>query len=137
MAVVTNDHWGTRLLRTVQWCNWLLLLALTVGSLLLAYEKRTTLGVVTGGLISVGNFALLVRILRPVRERATSGAAIGVKLSFKFLFLMTMVAVLLLSGQVDPIGFAVGLSVAVVSVLGVSLIHAAGYPGMNSETTDA
>jgi hypothetical protein len=98
--------------------NWILLVALLAGSLLLG-SSRFSLGILCGGLISVINFHWLYRNLLSVFNKNLH--RIKAALLVRYYARLAVTAIILLwvisGNHVDVIGLVIGLSVVVVNIV--------------------
>ncbi len=97
--------------------NWIILAALTLGSLPW-WSMEVTFGVVGGGLVAIGGYHWLHRSLRQLLEAPQTGG--GRKFQFGYIIrLGSLAAALLLLitvVRVNPVGLAIGLSVVVINI---------------------
>lgn len=98
--------------------NWLILLALVLGSLFWQ-SPRITLGVLAGGVLVIINYRWLGRSLIKVLNDPHRGAEKGFKRNylFRLAFVAAAIYLLLVRGGVHPLALAVGLSVVVLNLL--------------------
>lgn len=112
-----------RLLRTIVFSNWILLVVLTVGGILLRTWKFGW-GVLAGGLILSVNFHFLYRTLRkslnPLKL-SRPGIILG-KYYIRFLISGLIIYVLISEHYVEPLGLILGLSIVFISLL-VGLVY--------------
>jgi len=98
--------------------NWILLVVLTAGSLLFQ-STRLTLGIFSGGLISIVNFYWLYRNLLSIFSKHLERARSAMMIRYYIRLAITaLVLYYLISGQlVDVIGLVVGLSIVVLNIV--------------------
>lgn len=94
--------------------------ALVFGVMILlgvAYEDDQVLvGLAVGGLTSLVNLELMVRIHRGLLAPGSNPGALAAKVMLKFTGLLLLVGVMLIKLPLNPIAFAVGFSVTFVSM---------------------
>ena len=84
------------------------------------------LGVVSGGVLMAANFRVLVGVIRAVFLKGSSSIAhVGIYW-VKFVGVMVLVGVIVVTLRVDPIGFLVGLSTILVAVTTEAALRLAG-----------
>jgi hypothetical protein len=102
--------------------NWLLWVGLTIASLLWR-SKAVFFGVAAGGLISIAGFYWLrwslTNLLAPAGEKKSRGYLVSVLL--RLLVLAGLLFLMIGPAQISPPALAVGLSVVVLNILGVTL----------------
>ena len=102
--------------------NWIVWMVLTALSLLWQ-SKAVFFGVAAGGLISAGSFHWLrwslTRLLAEAVKQKPSAQYFATML--RLLVLATLLAVLIGPAKVSPVALAVGLSVVVFNILGLTL----------------
>ena len=98
--------------------NWILLVVLAAGSLLFA-STRLTLGILSGGLISVINFYWLYRNLVSVFSKHLERARAALMIRYYIRLAVTALVLyyLISGGLVDVIGLVVGLSIVVLNIV--------------------
>lgn len=97
--------------------------AASLGSLWISREFA--IGVLGGGILMAANFRVLVGVLRSVFLRGTARVANVAIYWVKFLAVMFLVGVLLVSFRVDVIGFVVGLSTILVAITAEAVLRLA------------
>ncbi len=97
--------------------------AASLGSLWISREFA--IGVLGGGILMAANFRVLVGVLRSVFLRGTARVANVAIYWAKFLAVMFLVGVLLVSFRVDVIGFVVGLSTILVAITAEAVLRLA------------
>lgn len=113
--------------RRLELTTWLLLAILLAASFFWG-STRFSLGVLSGGLISIANFHWLYRSLRTVfsKDRPRGRAALMFRYYLR-LVLTGLVLYWLISGdRVDVIGLVIGLSVIVMTLLLTTLLALSG-----------
>jgi hypothetical protein len=104
--------------------NWLIFLTLSLLSFFLM-SPSWTMGVILGGLITIGNFNLLQHTIKSVFSsqpiEKTVRVTIVAKYYFRLLGLGVILFVLITRGWVDPVGLTVGLSIVVFTIVGVGI----------------
>lgn len=107
--------------------NWLILLVLSFLSVFFM-SPSWTLGVLLGGLTIIANFNLTKRtILKAFSSQAPGKAEKGLVILKSYLRLLALgiiIFILLMTGLVDPVGLAVGLSTIVLSITTLGIIMA-------------
>lgn len=102
--------------------NWLLWVGLTIASLLW-HSKAVFFGVAAGGLISIGGFYWLrwslTNLLAPASQKKSRGYLVSVLL--RLLVVAGLLFLVIGPAQISPPALAVGLSVVVLNILGVTL----------------
>jgi len=108
---------GERLLRIITLYNWILLVSLTVGALLIV-GRSFGAGVFAGGLIVSTNFYFLHRTLKTALNpmRLLSPGVIMGKYYVRFLISAVVIYVLISEHYVDPLGLLLGLSIILISI---------------------
>jgi len=103
--------------------NWILLAILAVGSLLLR-SSRFSLGILSGGLISIVNFHWLYHNLLDVFTKHPSQARKALLLRYYIrLTVLAFVLYWIISGNlVDVIGLVIGLSVVVMNIIFTTIL---------------
>ena len=103
--------------------NWILLAILVVGSLLLR-SSRFSLGILSGGLISIVNFHWLYHNLLDVFTKHPSQARKALLLRYYIrLTVLAFVLYWIISGNlVDVIGLVIGLSVVVMNIIFTTIL---------------
>ncbi len=106
-----------RILEFVRRANWVLLVAATAAGLALA-GREVALGIFCGGLIVTVNFHLLARTLRGALTppHLASFPSVIAKYYLRFLASAAILFLLILSGQVHPLGLVLGVSTVVASI---------------------
>ena len=103
--------------------SWIILTLLTLAGMIMV-SGRFALGVLTGGLLALGNFYWLRSILQRILQQATehpSRYAI-----IRYLLRLTLLGVAiywLMRFNIDLSGLLLGLSVLVVTIIGFSIYH--------------
>ena len=104
--------------------HWVILLVLSSASSLLMPAPFAT-GVILGGLIAVANFQLLQHTVRgaflPQGNMKKGKFSIIVKYYLRLFALGVIIYILIAKSFVDPIGFAVGISTIVLSIIGLGI----------------
>jgi hypothetical protein len=110
--------------------GWILLLALVLVSLPFAH-RSFTVGVLTGGLLSLANFTWLRSILARALNLEARQAARFAQLRYLFRLTLQGVAIYLLIAVwgVDVYGLLLGLSVLVLNIMAVAVYLAANRSG--------
>lgn len=107
--------------------NWIVLLILAFLCFFL-FESSLTFGVILGGFISIANFSFLqCTILNGLADKGglRSKKAILLVKSFLRLFILAIVIYILITrGIVNPVGFAIGFSTIVVSIVSYGINRA-------------
>ncbi len=118
MTPLTDDHLPALICRR----NWLLWLGLTAASLLWK-SKTVFFGVAVGGLVSIGGFYWLrwslINLLASAGQNKSGGYLVSVLL--RLLVVAGLLFLMIGPAQVSPPALAVGLSVVVLNILGVTL----------------
>jgi hypothetical protein len=98
--------------------NWILLAVLVAGSLFLL-SARFSLGILSGGLISIINFYWLYRSLLSVFTKQLHRARVALMIRYYVRLAVTaFVLYWLISGNlVDVIGLVIGLSIVVLNIV--------------------
>ncbi len=113
-----------RLHKLLSILHWVILLILASASALWMSSAFTG-GVILGGVIAIANFHVLQHTIRGVfspRGNMKRGKfSIIVKYYLRLLALGVIIYVLLKKGFVDPVGLAVGISIIVLSVIGLGI----------------
>lgn len=113
--------------REIRLLNWITLLVLSAGSLVLK-DGASTLGIVLGGLIITANFGVLQHTIRRAFGRdgtMTAGkASVIVTYYARLLALGIVLFILITLGWANPIGLAVGLSTLPISIVGFGIKRA-------------
>jgi hypothetical protein len=105
-------------LNSIERTQWIILALMIVGSIPF-WDRRTTLGVFIGGVISILNFKALHMIFVRAFARGKKAGAFVAQYAVKFLALIAVVAgvVVLLRGAVNLIAFLVGLLTVFLAIL--------------------
>ncbi len=118
MTPLTDDQLPALICRR----NWLLWLGLTAASLLWK-SKAVFFGVAVGGLVSIGGFYWLrwslTNLLASAGQKKSGGYLVSVLL--RLLVVAGLLFLMIGPAQVSPPALAVGLSVVVLNILGVTL----------------
>jgi len=97
--------------------NWLIL---AVGLLLVWVfgSQPMTLGVLSGGLISIASFVWLNRSLKNLLGPASGGSKFWMQVLslLKLVIIALLLMLLIMNADIDPIGLLIGLSVVVINV---------------------
>ncbi len=106
-----------RILEFVRRANWVLLAAATAAGATFA-SREVALGIFCGGLIVTVNFHLLARTLRGALTppHLASLSSVIAKYYLRFLASAAVLFLLILSGQVHPLGLVLGVSTVVASI---------------------
>lgn len=112
-----NDSPEKRIYNFVTRANWVILLLLAAGAGAF-FPIAVFLGVLAGGLIVTVNFSLLRRTLgRALNPEQLSGPrSVLVRYYIRFVVSGVLIAGLIVTRLVDPVGLLVGLSVVVASI---------------------
>lgn len=104
--------------------SWFILGILLISSLPLR-DTQLTLGVLCGGLISIGGFLWLRRALRHLLSEPDAGAKARYQFGYvvRLVTLAVVLAVLIAVVKIDPVGLIVGLSVVVINLLWTMIQH--------------
>ncbi len=118
--------------RRLKIANWLVLAVLTVAGFIWQ-GKEFAVGILVGGLVVVINFHLLHQALRGMLERAAAGspeeasgrakAFFAARQLLRFFALLLVIYLLVGQGWVNVIGFVVGLSTVVLTLILAAIIE--------------
>lgn len=104
--------------------NWIILLILGSASFFLM-SSTFTLGIILGGLIIIANFNLLQQTIRkgfPSNGTSqTKKASIIAKFYLRLAVVGMLIYVLITQRWVNPVGLAIGLSIVVISIVGLGI----------------
>ncbi len=102
--------------------SWLILGLLLVASLLFR-DTAITLGVLCGGLVSIGGFLWLRRALRQLLEEVGTGSKARYQFGYlvRLLALAILLAVLVAVVKVNPVGLVIGLSVTIINLFWIMI----------------
>lgn len=104
----------------------------------LATGEPEIVGAVTlGGVVSLVNFELLMRINTGFLTPGHNPGVLVAKVLVKFTALMLLVSGLLIALPLNPIAFALGFSLIFVSIGVSGLLSLRGSPSTDPESTDA
>ncbi len=97
--------------------SWLILGCLLLVSLLFR-NTEISLGILCGGLVSIGGFLWLRRALRQLLEGPGTGSKAGYQFGYlvRLLVLAILLAFLVAVVKVNPVGLIIGLSVTVINL---------------------
>lgn len=104
---------------------------------LVSQSLADTGAVMVGGIVSLVNFELLLRINSSLLTPGANPGALAAKVLIKFTGLLLLVAALLVALPVNPVAFAVGFSVIFVSIGVGGLLSLFSGPPTDPESTDA
>jgi hypothetical protein len=113
--------------RQLRYQNWIILFVLGSASFFFM-GSHFTLGLILGGLVIIVNFNLLQNSIRqvflPGRDPKSGKFSIIAKSYFRLAILGIIIYILVTTDWIDPIGFTLGLSIVVISILclGIRLI---------------
>lgn len=104
--------------RKLEIFNWIILGLLVVISLLF-FSNEFTLGIVLGGLISVGSFSWRQRDLRKVFRNLTERARSAIMFRYYIRFFVSAVLIffIITKTPADVIGLLIGLSIVIISIV--------------------
>lgn len=104
--------------------NWVLLVAASLGGLMLA-SREFAWGIIAGGLIVTVNFHLLYRTLKGALTPPyiSSHHVVLAKYYLRFMVSGLIIFILISKQWVNPIGLFIGLSVVVVSIMLATLLE--------------
>ena len=104
--------------------SWLILGFLLVGSLLFR-NTLLTLGILCGGLVSIGGFLWLRRALRQLLAEPGPGAKARYQFGYvvRLIALAVVLAILIAVVKIVPVGLIVGLSVVVINLFWTTIQH--------------
>ena len=113
-----------RLFRTLRTLNWVVLLMLAGASNCLM-KQDFTLGIILGGLMIIANFNLLqhtiLRAFSPDGVMQTKKASIIAKHYLRLAVMGVLIYVLITQRWVHPVGLTIGLSIVVISIIGLGI----------------
>lgn len=97
--------------------SWLILGLLLIASLFFR-DTAFTLGILCGGLVSIGGFLWLRRALRQLLDEAGTGSKARYQFGYlvRLLALAILLATLVAVVKVHPVGLIIGLSVTVINL---------------------
>ena len=115
--IPTNDEIEQRLLTFINRANWILLVAIAAGGLLLD-NAAVGRGLICGGLIATVNFHLLHRTLKKAfgAGRLSFRGLIMAKYYLRFTVSALILFILISKHLVDPLALFAGLSVVIASI---------------------
>jgi hypothetical protein len=104
--------------RKLEILNWIIL-GLFVAISLLFFSTEFTLGILLGGLISVGSFSWRQRDLRAVFRNLTerSRSAIMFRYFIRFFVSAVLIFFIITKTSADVIGMVIGLSIVIISIV--------------------
>jgi hypothetical protein len=104
--------------------SWLILGLLLLVSLLFR-DTTLTLGILCGGLVSIGAFLWLRRSLRQLLEEPGSGSKARYQFGYvvRLIALAVVLAVLIAVVKINAVGLIVGLSVVVINLFWAAIQH--------------
>ena len=123
---ITEDNLFTVLTRG----SWLLVALLALGGLI-TVSAAFALSVLVGGMLAIANFYWLRSILRRALDQQADRASRFAQLRYLLRFALLGVAIYLLVvvGKADVIGLLLGLSVLVISIIGVAIYYSVTLKG--------
>ena len=116
--------------------NGLIFMILVLGSLLVE-RPGVTLGVMTGGILSIINFVALAKIGSTLSRPGINAMTLSLKVFLKFLLLGAAIAAVMFLLPIEPLSFVIGISVTVFSIIIGGMLHAFSIPSVKPESTDA
>jgi hypothetical protein len=104
--------------RKLEILNWIILV-LFVSISLLFFSTEFTLGILLGGLISVGSFSWRQRDLRAVFRNLTGRARSAIMFRYYIRFFVSAVLIffIITKTSADVIGLVIGLSIMIISIV--------------------
>ncbi|MBN2419286.1 MAG: ATP synthase subunit I [Deltaproteobacteria bacterium] len=87
-------------------------------------DSRFTLGIILGGIISIGNFYILqetIARLFSTEPDLRNKKKIMIKFYFRLVILSIIIYIVITIGFVDLVGFAIGLSIILLSIFGLGI----------------
>ena len=111
------------LLQTLTRSSWIILTLLTLVGMVVV-SGRFALGILTGGLLALGNFYWLRSILQRILQQTTENPSRYAILRYLLRLTLLGVAIYwLMRFDIDLSGLLLGLSVLVVTIIGFSIYH--------------
>ena len=104
--------------------SWFILGCLLLASLFLR-DTEFTLGILSGGLVSIGGFLWLRRALGRLLDEAGPGSKAGYQFGYlvRLLVLALVLAFLVAVVKIHPVGLVIGLSVTVINLFWTMIQH--------------
>ncbi len=117
-----------RLPATLNRRSWLILGFMLLVSLLF-HDTPLTLGILCGGLVSIGAFLWLRRSLRHLLAEPDSGAKARYQFGYvvRLLTLAVLLAVLVAVVKINTVGLIIGLSVVVINLFWTTIQHSLNH----------
>jgi len=87
-------------------------------------DSRFTLGIILGGIISIGNFYMLQESIARIFSTEPdfrNKKKIMIKFYFRLVILSIIIYIVITIGFVDLVGFAIGLSIILLSIFGLGI----------------